>query len=239
LVLLEDAPALPPSSAAIGISPVDAYLVTHLLRETVRAWYGTGHDAASLGAPVVGKTGSTNDNRDAWFVGYSPSVVTGVWVGNDDRTPMGPRETGSRAALPIWKQFMRAAIEARPGDDFALPEGVAFSMADSITGQRVTSDRPIAGWTPVARGRKVRAAKYVAPPEPPPVAVVVPVISAMLENDGVFSSLRNDPHAALRPRADVDDIPSRNDPGHRPWMLLMNRDGDSSTAEAQPAPPAN
>src|SRR5690606_32760714 len=112
-----------------GISPVDAYLVTHLLRGVIRRGYGTARDAAKLDAPLAGKTGSTNRNRDAWFVGYSPRVAVGVWVGYDDPAQdLGRSGTGSRVALPIWSEVMRAALPRYPDDDgFDLPDGIHFA----------------------------------------------------------------------------------------------------------------
>jgi len=147
-----------------GISPIDAYLVTHLLRGSVSRWYGTAHGAAELRRPVAGKTGSTNEYRDAWFIGFSPEVVAGVWVGRDDRSPLGRRETGARAALPIWKEFMQAALASRPALDFAVPDGVDFAAPDPATGELRRSSRPIPGFEPLALGRRVRESRYVPPP---------------------------------------------------------------------------
>ncbi len=85
---------------------------------------GTGRRAASLPRIVAGKTGTTNDYVDAWFVGFSPYVVTGVWVGFDTRKSLGNRMAGSVAALPIWVDYMRVAASKYPNDDFPMPEGV-------------------------------------------------------------------------------------------------------------------
>ena len=160
-----------PPPAAAGVSAVDAYLVTHLLREAVQAGYGTGHAAARLGPALAGKTGSTNESRDAWFVGYSPAVAAGVWVGRDDRRPMGASETGARAALPIWAEFMEAAVAAAPADSFAMPAGVLFAGNDAETGLRVVSRHASPGWVPIASGRRTRTASVVElPPELAPLA---------------------------------------------------------------------
>jgi penicillin-binding protein 1A len=160
-----------PAPSAPGISAVDAYLVTHLLGEAVRSGYGTGHAAARLGSALAGKTGSTNENRDAWFVGYSPAVAAGVWVGRDDRTPMGRTETGARAALPIWVNFMEAALATYPAPRFARPEGVLFASLDAETGARVVTRQAVPGWVPVASGRRARTATVVeVPPELDPFA---------------------------------------------------------------------
>jgi penicillin-binding protein 1A len=171
--LLEDLPLCgeQPAPGATGVSAVDAYLVTHLLGETVRSWYGTGHAAARLGGPLAGKTGSTNENRDAWFVGYSPRVAAGVWVGRDDRRPMGGSETGARAALPIWVDFMTSALAAYPAQRFARPEGVLFASRDEETGARIVTRQAVPGWVPIASGRRARSATVVElPPELDPLA---------------------------------------------------------------------
>jgi len=147
-----------------GVAPVDAYLTTYLLGETVRAWYGTGHRAASLGGALAGKTGSTNENRDAWFVGFSPRIVAGVWVGNDDRTPMAPDQTGSGAALPIWTAFMESALAGEPQSEFPMPDGLAWATTDRETGERVRSRVAYRGWVPYAADRRLRLAKVVEPP---------------------------------------------------------------------------
>ena len=95
---------------------------------------GTGHRLRVLRRPVAGKTGTTNDQADAWFMGFSPEVVTGVWVGHDETRFLGYGETGSRAAAPIWVDYMRAALAGRPARDFAVPELIEFARIDRKTG---------------------------------------------------------------------------------------------------------
>ena len=114
------------------ISPVTAYLVTHLLKGVIEE--GTGRSMRALRRPLAGKTGTTNDLRDAWFVGYSPQIICGVWVGQDDNRPLGKRETGARAAGPIWRQFMGQALEGQPAEDFPVPDGVVFVRVNRDTG---------------------------------------------------------------------------------------------------------
>jgi len=91
-------------------------IMLQFLQEVVRS--GTGVAAAQLNHPLGGKTGTTNDFTDAWFIGFSPSVTAGVWMGYDDTESLGEGETGSRAALPIWIDFMRSVIAAHPGEQF-------------------------------------------------------------------------------------------------------------------------
>src|SRR5690606_19186994 len=158
------------SAEPTGIAPVDAYLVTHLMRGVIRRGYGTAHAAAKLDAPLAGKTGSTNRNRDAWFVGYSPRVAAGVWVGYDDPAQdLGRRGTGSRVALPIWSELMSAALPRYPDDDgFDLPDGIHFAWTDPETKTAQRSQRYVAWAEPFATGRKARRSTYVPPPAPPP-----------------------------------------------------------------------
>jgi len=86
--------------------------------------------------PIAGKTGTTNNNVDAWFVGFTPDIVCGVWVGRDDNKPMGKRETGSRAAIPIWKGFMKKTLEGMPIVDFKPPEDIVFVKIDKFQSAR-------------------------------------------------------------------------------------------------------
>ncbi len=109
-----------------------AYLMTSLLESVVKD--GTGWRLRALGRPVAGKTGTTNDLFDAWFVGYTPRYVTGVWVGFDEERSLGKGETGSRAASPIWLEFMKRTLADKPVRVFQVPEGVVFTKIDAKTG---------------------------------------------------------------------------------------------------------
>lgn len=179
-VLLEDLKAadLPPRKTKKRIASVDAYLTTYLMKEAVRAWYGTGHGAARLGTGIAGKTGSTNDNRDAWFLGFTPDIVTGVWVGHDDRTPMARHRTGAGAALPIWTAFMERALAGEKPRDFSVPDGLRFAGVDSATGEWVRSPVAYPGWIPVAADRKTRRARFVPSPWKPPTEEGEPALVA-------------------------------------------------------------
>jgi penicillin-binding protein 1A len=115
-----------------AISTETAAVMTDLLQAVVQE--GTGFRVKALKRPVAGKTGTTNDLRDAWFLGFTPSVVTGVWVGYDDRKPMGKGETGSRAASPIFLYFMREILKGTPKEPFQHPEGVVVAKIDAKTG---------------------------------------------------------------------------------------------------------
>jgi len=116
------------------LSPQLAFLMNRCLEGVVSD--GTGRAAASLPHALAGKTGTTDDNTDAWFIGYTPDLAVGVWVGFDDNRSIGSRETGARAALPIWKQFMERALAGRPEAPFEQPQGVVFVPIDRTTGLR-------------------------------------------------------------------------------------------------------
>lgn len=113
------------------ISPQTAFLATSMMEDVVR--YGTGWRARALGRPVAGKTGTTNDYKDAWFVGYTPDLVASVWVGFDNLKSLGTQETGARAASPIWVSFMNNALKGEP-ENFSSPEGIVSYFIDPQSG---------------------------------------------------------------------------------------------------------
>ena len=115
------------------LSPQTAYLMTYLLEGVVQ--HGTGWKARALKRPVAAKTGTTDQFIDAWFIGYTPEFITGVWVGFDDEKSLGENETGARAASPIWVTFMSKILKDKPVHDFSIPEGVEFAKIDPRTGQ--------------------------------------------------------------------------------------------------------
>jgi penicillin-binding protein 1A len=116
-----------------AIDRTTAYLVTSLLKSVIEE--GTGKGAQVLGRPLAGKTGTTNNYVDAWFMGYSPSIVTGVWVGYDNpKASLGDKETGARAALPIWISVMARALAGKTAADFTPPDDVVFLKIDPDSG---------------------------------------------------------------------------------------------------------
>jgi penicillin-binding protein 1A len=127
-----EVPLEPREPARDVMSPAEAYVITSMLRSVVRE--GTGTPAQRLERPVVGKTGTSNEARDAWFVGYSPTVVAGVWVGFDDQRSIGRRETGTRTALPIWIDVMDASDKTPKDTDFAMPSGLITVRVDPSSG---------------------------------------------------------------------------------------------------------
>jgi penicillin-binding protein 1B len=133
--------AEPPAERRPAVRPDEAFLVTHLLEGVVDR--GTGAAARALGieGAVAGKTGTTNEGRDAWFVGYTPRLVTLVWVGFDQREVL--RLSGAQAALPIWAEFMRTAMGVVPAGPFVPPPSIAFRDVDPTNGRLATH------WCPV------------------------------------------------------------------------------------------
>ncbi|MBT3820791.1 MAG: hypothetical protein HOG04_05280 [Nitrospinaceae bacterium] len=119
-----------------AISPGVAYVTTQMLKGVVEN--GTGRKALALGRPIAGKTGTTNAFRDNWFIGFSPGLVAGVWVGFDLPRSLGFSETGGRNSAPIFVDFFREALKGSPIEDFMPPKGVEFVRIDKETGLRAT-----------------------------------------------------------------------------------------------------
>ncbi len=117
-----------------SLTPAEAYVVTSLMTSVID--HGTGRAAHALNRPAAGKTGTTDSARDAWFVGYTPDMVAGVWIGFDDRQPLGSGEEGARASVPVWTRFMQEYVRVRhpPAIEFARPSGVVAVRIDPVSG---------------------------------------------------------------------------------------------------------
>jgi penicillin-binding protein 1A len=113
--------------------PTSVYQVVSMLQGVVQR--GTGRRVASLGKPLAGKTGTTNDSRDAWFIGFAPDLAVGVFVGFDQPRTLGDRETGSNVAAPIFKSFMANALEGQPTVPFRIPAGIRHVRVNAKTGR--------------------------------------------------------------------------------------------------------
>ena len=130
-----------PMAAPRVISPQNAYIMTTMMRDVIRI--GSGRRAKALKRPdIAGKTGTTNDQKDAWFSGFNPKVATSVWVGFDQPQTLGRYEVGGRAALPIWIDYMREALADIPVIPFQMPEGIVSVPIDAKTGEAVPADTP-------------------------------------------------------------------------------------------------
>ena len=143
------------------IKPEVAYVITNMLTGTVTDPQGTGGRAASLGREVAGKTGTTNGYVDAWFMGYTPNVATGVWVGFDKEKSLGRGEVGGKAALPIWLDYMKPVHEKLPVISFQAPPNVVTVKIDAQSGKlansasaRVIDQAYIEGTEPTAASTK-------------------------------------------------------------------------------------
>jgi penicillin-binding protein 1A len=121
-----------------AISKETAYVVTNILEDVIQR--GTGRRARVIGRPVAGKTGTTNEFTDAWFVGFTPNLTAGVWVGFDNNRSLGNRESGGRAALPIWVSFMKNSLSLLPVVSFSIPENIVYARIDRDTGLLVSED---------------------------------------------------------------------------------------------------
>jgi penicillin-binding protein 1A len=162
-----------------AVAPETAYVITHMLRGVVER--GTGQAAKALGRPVAAKTGTTNDYSNAWFIGYTPRLSTGVWVGYDRPRSLGKDETGSRVAVPIWVTYMGKVLGDSPKDDFPIPEKVALVPIDLDASNecvRVVTLAFVKGTEPAVTCGARRQAVPGAAPDPaapaPPPAVVPP-----------------------------------------------------------------
>jgi len=125
------------------LSADSTFILVRMLRDVCT--YGTAAAASSLKQPVAGKTGTTNDSFDAWFIGFTKNLVTGVWVGYDKyEIPLGKRETGGKAALPIWMAYVKKALEGRTEPDFYPPPGIVMKRMDPVTGA-ILSDEETGG----------------------------------------------------------------------------------------------
>jgi penicillin-binding protein 1A len=121
-----------------------AFVMTNLLRGVVLR--GTAEAARSIDWPLAGKTGTVDENTDAWFVGFDPDITVGVWTGLDEKKTLGRNETGAVAALPIWMEFMKAYIASRPDKDhrpeFQAPGNIVFLPVDERTGSVAGTEAP-------------------------------------------------------------------------------------------------
>ncbi|HEY8617717.1 MAG TPA: penicillin-binding protein 1A [Phenylobacterium sp.] len=124
-----ESPRIPPSGAQV-MDPITAYQITSMLQGVVQR--GTAASASSLGYPLGGKTGTTNDYRSAWFMGFSPDLVVGIYVGFDDNRSLGDGETGSQSAVPIFIDFMKVALEGVEKKEFKAPKNAKFALVRGI-----------------------------------------------------------------------------------------------------------
>jgi penicillin-binding protein 1A len=216
--------ALPPRAAPQQVMTAEeSWLVTSLLTSVIQTPHATGTRARELHRPVAGKTGTSNESRDAWFVGYTPDLVAGVWVGFDDRQPLGRGEEGARSALPIWVTFMRRYIAMRhpPPIDFPRPPGIVTARIDPATGL-------------LARPDQTDAMDEYFLPGTEPHEIAVPVTDAGV-NWFTSSLTGGDGGIAIEaPEA----MPSAN-PTSEPPLTLPGADAASASSDASATPTEN
>ena len=216
-----------------SMSPEMAYVITHMLRGVVER--GTGQGAKALGRPVAAKTGTTNDYSNAWFIGYTPRVATGVWVGYDRPRSLGRDETGSRVAVPIWTAYMTKILGDTPRDDFPVPERVVIVPIDLDQSNECVRVVPMAfvrGTEPAVNCGPRR------PPVAPPPTVTVPTEPPALPPR---ESAERTPAAAAAPApAGTSSVDYRGPaPIGRPPQLLTVTPGPSADRRlAGPGPQA-
>jgi 1A family penicillin-binding protein len=131
----------PPAVTPV-LAPAAAFVTTQMMKDVMT--YGTAKSLRKFSQerPSAGKTGTTDDYRDAWFIGYTPQVITGIWVGYDKPRSGGKGFTGGAAAAPIWERFMRRAVASKPAADFPMPDGVVAVAIDPATGFPATAESP-------------------------------------------------------------------------------------------------
>jgi penicillin-binding protein 1A len=158
------------------LSPEVAREMTSMLEDVVQ--HGTGVRAEALDRPSAGKTGTTNDFTDAWYIGFTPTLTAGVWVGNDDKQiSLGKKETGAMAALPVWLEFMEGATEGTPIQDFQN----VIPLDQQASGHVVTVDTPdLAPTEPSEQGLPPAGGDSTEPTKPPPAKTPPPVIKHTL-----------------------------------------------------------
>jgi penicillin-binding protein 1A len=157
------------------LEPRVAYQMDSLLRDVIRA--GTGRRARSLGrSDLAGKTGTTNDVRDAWFCGYQQTLVTVAWMGFDDFSPLGRGETGGESALGLWMDFMGPALAGVPEAELPVPDGMVQVHVDGRSGELVARDTPgaVPEWVREEYAHLVSGPVPVGPPNLPEATVVNP-----------------------------------------------------------------
>ncbi|MCL1925561.1 MAG: PBP1A family penicillin-binding protein [Syntrophorhabdaceae bacterium] len=145
-----------------AISPETAYLTVRLMQEVLRS--GTGAAYRKLSPNLAGKTGTTNENTDAWFVGGSPDMMTAVWIGFDTPKSLGGRQSAALVALPVWGSFMQSVLTFVPDRSFPVPAGIAFAKIDPATGKTLLPDSPSGVILPFKLGTIPERANQTAPP---------------------------------------------------------------------------
>jgi penicillin-binding protein 1A len=214
-----------PSQVDEVVSQQTARTMMTLLRAVTA--HGTGAAAAQLNHPVGGKTGTTSDFTDAWFLGFSPSVTCGVWVGYDSREPLGEKETGARAALPIWMTVMKQAIQGKDNEQFLGDEGTekpvlkASSETSAKPGGAPASDapapRPISSLAPKpASAGLVTVPLTQSPPKPLAAGAQDRPAQSALKPSSAVPAVSGPAPSSVRPAVPVQTSPPKPNPAVKP-----------------------
>jgi penicillin-binding protein 1A len=209
-----------------------ARTMMQLLQAVVQ--HGTAAAASQLKHPLGGKTGTTNDYTDAWFIGFSPSVTCGTWIGFDDRESLGEKETGARAALPMWMDFMRAAIAKKPNEAFATA-GAPQKKLDVPLSAPGTA-KPIV--KPDDEDPDAPAGGAVVPKQASPAPAVAPPSSVTAPSTPGSAPVTEKPAVPAAPRATVPAKPAPSAPANgvtEPAKPV----GDDRTGVSKPPPDTN
>lgn len=175
----QETPDLPDTREQIA-DPRTTYQMVSILEGVVQR--GTAKKLTELNRPLAGKTGTTNDSKDAWFIGFTPDMVVGVYIGFDGPKSLGKKETGASAALPVFKEFIEKAMDGVPPTPFRVPSGVRLIQVNAETGRRTSPSDPSAIWEPFVTGTEPGS----QPPAPHDVADTSP------DESGVTASPSND-----------------------------------------------
>jgi penicillin-binding protein 1A len=216
-----------PSQVSEVISVETARTMMQFLQAVVQ--HGTAFSASQLKHPLGGKTGTTNDFTDAWFIGFSPSVTCGTWIGYDDRQSLGEKETGARAALPMWMDFMRAAIANKPNEAFATagaPQKKLDVPLSSPADLAKPSPQPVA--KPEEPDPDAPAGGEVKQPAPASAAP----LSAPAASPAPASTNDNPATPAAAPHVEV---PARPSPGSSPTVPAKSAE-DGRNGVSKPPP---
>ncbi|OQW95430.1 MAG: hypothetical protein BWK79_02520 [Beggiatoa sp. IS2] len=186
--------------APLAIEPRNAWLMTDIMKDVIRK--GTAKLALKLNREdIAGKTGTTNEERDAWFSGYNPEIVTTTWIGFDQPRPLGKNETGGHAALPMWVEFMGTALKDKPINTVPMPTGLTTARVDPNSGTLTSAKNPIAKFetffSETAPKRRERPRAEVAPPSTRP------------KFDAPSRDNRESPRVPKRPSSDNSVIPEQ------------------------------
>jgi penicillin-binding protein 1A len=225
-----------PNEVSEVISVETARTMMQLLQAVVQ--HGTAAAASQLKHPLGGKTGTTNDYTDAWFIGFSPSVTCGTWIGFDDRETLGEKETGARAALPMWMDFMRAAIAKKPNEAFAtagapqkkldVPLSEPGTAKPIVKSDEEDPDAPTGGAVVPKQASPASAAPAVAPPSSVAAPVSTPGSVPVTEKPAVPAAPRATVPAKPAPSAPANGVTEPAKPV-----------GDDRTGTSKPPPDTN